>query len=1164
MNLKKIQTGMLYCGTSVVILLLLITTAVSAQPADDTTRQQPYWNNPSVFRHNKLAPHVEVIPYSDTSAVYHGDYLHSKYLMLLNGQWEFYYVDTPAEAPDGRQVSAPDNEWVRHHAGSAIQVPGNWELQGYGVPVYVNMRNEFVADPPWAPTHYNPIGTYVRHFTLPTSWSSRQIFFYAGAVKSNCYLYINGHYVGYSEDSKTPAEFNITRYVHEGQNTLVLQVYRTCNGSYWECQDMWRLSGITRNVYLYAKPATHIKDYRVLATLDTTDYTTGLLDLTIDYNREVTRPHSIELQLFDSQRHLVTHVRKAVNVKDWFTFINPGETQVGTVRSWSPDSPALYTLVLNLYDYKDSLIEAVASRIGFRTVEQKHGQLLLNGTTLQIRGVNRHEHSGTTGQYVSRDEMRTDAIMMKQNHINAVRTSHYPDDEYWYSLCDSIGIMIWDEANVESHAQGYGEGSLAKDDAWSEAILYRCNNMYQRDKNHPSVVAWSLGNECGNGVVMERAYRFMKRKDCTRPITYERAEQDWNTDVVEVMYPSVDYLARYGRTPQRRPYVIAEYAHAMGNSLGGLADYWDTIDKYPQLQGGFIWDWVDQSFVVHDTTGRFYYAVGGDLGQLPGIVDDNAFCANGLVTSDRKPHAHLQEVKAVYGRRHAQQQGLPYTKTDTILWPDRKAPVATQHSLTPTSVAIDNIGELCIIHNNLFSLKINRHTGTIISYCYQQRERLAAPLHLNFWRPPTLNDQVDPHGLRAWQGLNQLKPEVLSLKASILHDTTRNAAAEVIMTVVLSSPDGQLIRAKLIVEATTMGIVQLSCQAIAADFHTLPKVGFQLGVDTTLRNASWMGNGYETYPDRHAARQWGQHQGYTRSWLGEVHVVPQESGNHEFTQLSLYRDSLYGLCFYACDEPLNFGIRQYEDSVITKATRINQLVPSDHYVLNIDYRQAGLGTATCGPGVRATYRLSGDSTYRFRLVISPVEISGWAPALFGIHPEMMNALPSEQHPQWITQITASRKPDELYDDGYPTVLYDGQRGVVGDYHDGWIGFHGQDTIVLTVRLDSARTLHHIELGSCHSAADWVTLPHDVQVRWSRDTTTDDDVYSHWVSLDSRSPITDRNNDSRRITYTRRLKRRETKHIRQLQIRLITTARLRVWHPYFGEENWTMIDEVSVW
>ena len=1081
------------------ILLLLLTLPVGAQ----------YWNNLEVYRLNKVQPHDRIIP--DSRAGYVGH----QWRMSLNGTWNFRYFETPAQA------TLVPSHW------DTIRVPGNVELQGYGVPVYVNMRNEFPSNPPYAPTDYNPTYVYARSFVLPEHWRGRRTIIKFGAVKSAMYLYVNGREAGYSEDSKTPAEWDITKYLREGKNDIKVKVLRWCDGSYLECQDMWRMSGITRDVELYSVPKTYITDIRVIADLDTNDWTTGMLDIMVDFNHEVSGGYvNIGLSI-DNVGHSIRLSRG-----DWFSSF---QERFENIEPWSDSTPRLYELTIGLCDASGRELEKITKKIGFRHLDIRNGQLRLNGKPMEIRGVNRHEHSMYGGHYITPDEMRQDIALMKEMGVNAVRTCHYPNDELWYDLCDSAGIYVWDEANVESHAQGYGENSLAKKKEWLNPMLDRIYNMYRRDRNHPCVIAWSLGNECGNGYCMEEAYRFLKGKDNTRPVVYERAELDWNTDIVSVMYPSVDYLANYANNKRnKRPYIMAEYCHAMGNSMGGLKDYWDTIDKYPNLQGGFIWDWVDQAFLKDGC-----WAVGGDFGELPGIKDDDAFCANGILAADRTPHPHAAEVEAVYTRcRNCVSES-----------PDGKYEITSTGPAKHYDFQRDK-NSITLSGNN-FSVTVSTTDGSITSYRFDGSELLARPLRWNFWRPPTENDLADPLCARAWQGLDQLKATVQSVTTG---------KAEVQMILLLSTPDGATIRIKQILEADEYGKLQLS-YLVSPDghFRTLPKLGIQFGLDTTFSSCTFYGNIFETYPDRHTAQRFSRWYKSMDDLALPQYVVPQEQGNREAHWVH-FKGNTLGLKVIAPDAPdelLNFSVRRYNDTAMTAARRWKDLSPDAYYTVSIDHRQAPLGTATCGPGVAERYTLSGDSIYCYRFNFMPGmgdRIYHFLPQ-FGLRQEFTSTPPSNQVN--ISRVEASKSPTDTYPSDYSQILVDHRRGVAGDWYHGWIGWNGADTVELTLTLEQFATLGEIAVGACHSPGDWVVKPLDVQASWS----VDGRKWSDWQRLDVQNPPTDLYHDSRRPHYT--LQPRRAKAVNYVRIRFICRPTLPIWHPYSGQKSWLMVDEINL-
>jgi len=1123
----------------------LLLSVLTLLPLLAIAQEQPHWNNLEVLDRNKTAPHVMRMD-SDM-----------RWRQNLDGMWDFFYVETPADAPDGVLLSTmdvPSNALPMNCKRGSIRVPGNMELQGYGTPVYVNVANEFRSNSPFAPTEYNPVGAYVREFDVDSSWMGRRIFLKIGAVKSNCYLYVNGQEVGYSQDSKTPAEFEVSRYLKAGRNRVCVKVYRFCDGSYLECQDFWRVSGITRSVELYSLPKTFIKDFRVKALLDTVNYAEGLLDITVDYSNEVSRAMKIEMELCDAQGVAVIKKSKKVERLDWYTFFIPKDLPLGKVHSWSPEHPYLYTLILRLRNSQDSLLHEVTSKIGFRNIQMKNiegtQQLCLNGKPVVVKGVNRHEHSGITGQYVTPQEMREDIRLMKEANINAVRTCHYPDDELWYDLCDSAGLLVWDEANVESHAQGYGANSLAKKPEWQEAIIERVNNMYQRDKNHPSIFVWSLGNECGNGVCFENAYRFLKGKDATRPVAYERTELDWNTDIVGIMYPSVDYLSSYARDKKnKRPYIMVEYAHAMGNSIGGLQDYWDTISKYPILQGGFIWDWVDQSLVQQDEKGRKWYAVGGDLGTIPDCGDDDAFCANGIINSDRTPHAHYYHVQQVYGGTRG----------------DENTAVKPQYQdVLPGKISVSNKHGMVTLGNSQFNAVINTLNGQISSYQVQGRDVIVTPIRPNFWRPPTLNDLADRNGARAWQGLDNLSCHQQNCKVK---KTSRGV--EVDMTFRMEAPEGQVMMMRQIVEVLPSGQLNLSFRLEPQGaYKTLPKMGIQMGIDTSMCHLQWYGSKFESYPDRRSV--WMSNEALSCDMVGEMHVVPQESGNHEascLTMKSSRYDSSLSILPGEGQDMLNFSLRRYADSTLTRCRRINQLPdPLPYYVLSIDHLQAGLGGATCGPGVRNPYILSGDSIYLYSFSLLPSvshdDSSEGEPlsAPLPMHPELYKMLPSIKKDSPIISIKSSVEPNERYGKNFPNMLYDAKNGVPGAYDEGWAGFYGKDSVVLEIALGNARTIEGITVGVCNAPHDWVVVPNSIEVSVNG---------GEWLPLSYTALATDRNatlsnpNASPDRTRLRYHLAHRQKKVTSLKVRILPQTLLPEGHAYAGEKAWLMIDEVEI-
>ncbi len=606
--------------------------------------------NPKMFNQNKEKPHASFHSFKSKDEVLANKKENSINFLSLNGTWKFNWVRNPSQRPvDFYQTSFDVSGW------NDIPVPSNWEMQGYGVPIYVNVRYPFTANPkpPSVPHDYNPVGSYRRTFTIPANWEGKQIFIHFGVLKSAAFVWVNGIKIGYSQGSKTPAEWNITSYVTPGkENIVAVQIFRWSDGSYLEDQDFWRLSGMERDVFLFSTPPVYIRDFFALPDLDE-NYKNGQLTIDIDISNKTpklkAKDYVLEITLLDkdNKTSLLTesipvNINKSENTSLHF------KKTIDHPEKWSAEKPNLYSLVLQLKDKDKNVTEAVGCKIGFRKSEVKNGQLLINGQAILIKGVDRHEHDQYTGHVISYELMLEDIRLFKENNINTVRTSHYPNDPLWYELCDKYGIYVIDEANIESHGMGYGKKSLAKDPEWMDAHLDRIERMVERDKNHASIILWSMGNEAGNGVNFTACRKWIHERDKSRPVHYERAGVGDNTDIYPPMYATIGHMIKYAEDPKHtKPLIQCEYAHSMGNSTGNLQDYWDVIDKYDRLQGGVIWDWVDQGFVKETADGQKYWAYGGDYGPED-VPSDQNFCINGLVNPDRTPHPALKEVKKVY------------------------------------------------------------------------------------------------------------------------------------------------------------------------------------------------------------------------------------------------------------------------------------------------------------------------------------------------------------------------------------------------------------------------------------------------------------------------------------------------------------------------------------
>jgi len=1030
------------------LICLIATMSLQAQ----TETELNAWNDVNIYEINRLYPRTNVIP---------GE---MEFAKLLNGDWKFQWVDSPSKAPaDFYKEGYDASGW------KTIKVPANWELNGYGTPIYVNVDNEFRPnEPPFAPTVDNPVGCYLTEFNIPETWKDRLTFINFGAVKSAYYVWVNGRFVGYTEDAKTNAEFDLTPYVKVGKNTLAVKVYRFSNGSYFECQDFWRLSGIERDVMLYSKSTLNVYDYEIHAGLDK-NYQNGTFSIKVKLQsntNKIQKGSTLIVGAYEGPEtkgfpeHILFTLTKPINelaftqADDGYYYadaeLSVDSEEIGKVLPWSAESPTLYQLRMSLMDKKAKTIEKLTSSFGFRTSEIKDGKLLINGQYVLIKGVNRHEHDPYTGHVISRESMERDIALMKQMNINTVRTCHYPDDPYWYELCDKYGLYVWDEANCESHAQGYGERSLAKDPQYKEMVWQRNRNMLERDKNHPSVIMWSMGNECGNGVNFEYTYDWMKERDNTRPVTYERSIYDRNTDVIGLMYASPKYLQKFvdeGLDKQGRPFIMVEYCHAMGNSMGGLKDYWDVIEANEQLQGGCIWDWVDQSFFVHDKDKDVdWLAVGGDFGHAYGVGDDDAFCANGVVSSDRRPHHHAAEVKKVYQPIKFTAKDLTWGKFEAKNWLSFTNASAfdcdfeifsAEKTLQKGKIDLDiepfgtqeiNIERLRIygnpgeeffirfsvklredqpfmpagtevaydefkldwpsaplesmvkekpvqfnsgsgsVYNDDFTVTFDKATGAINFYVVNGQELLKGELRDNFWRAPTLNDEVDSWALPRWNkaGLQNLTVKTGGLHFEKLDDNTVSVNAD------LEYYDG-LGQLQIVVNKVYLidgeGNISITNRVEPMERVTsLPKVGLQFRMPLDYKDLSWFGKDTENYPDRNASGKMGIYQMNALD-LFEQHVVPQDNGNHAETRwMVLTSDKSNVGLFMTMQEPFNFSVYNYDDANLTQAHRINQLETKDFLTVNIDYKQAAIGTATCGPGVDEKYVL-GNQVYEYTVML---------------------------------------------------------------------------------------------------------------------------------------------------------------------------------------------------
>lgn len=1232
------------------------------------------WQDPKVYEVNKMYPRAN-IPQNNEY------FSHSLFFENLDGQWKFHYVPNADERPtDFFQIDYDDSKW------GTIRVPGNWELNGFGVPVYVNTTNDFDnSQLPRVPVKGNAVGSYRKWVNIDKKWKDKQVIINIGGAKSCFYLWVNGEFVGYSEDAKTNSEFDITQFVKFGERNLIaLQVFKWSDGSYFECQDFWRLSGIERSITLYAQPKTHIYDYKIVADLDST-YKHGFLDIEMAIENLDSCPKD---QRFHVSLNFPNRDKKAEEV----IFHNYTDTifkntvgkhyirlkaELPSVTPWTAENPHLEKMLIFLSDSNNKHIDNACAYVGFRNVRIENGQLQVNGVPVTIRGVNRHEHDPKTGHVVSEKRMEQDILLMKANNINTVRTSHYPNAPEFYNLCDKYGLYVIDEANAESHAQGYGEKSLAKRTDFKRATVARTRNMFERDKNHPCIISWSLGNESGNGVCYEAAYDWLKAEDTTRPIQYERALYDRNTDIVTIMYPSADYLAKYAQKKQERPFIMCEYAHAMGNSCGGLQNYWDTIYKYPQLQGGCIWDWVDQGLLTKDAQGREFFAYGGDFGE--NMPSDGNFCINGLVDPDRQPHPQLAEVRKVYqpvtieavnldslkfriinrfdfsnleecallyrlrtdvahepavnpndflktkesfsavpivlaphdtGYFELPEVAESVKKLDTVapgqdvmvdFWmvntnntkstkgtkgvrgeigekenvvayeqfklpvPKSKPQVAN-FGFNTDSVTYHREGSMLIVNAGNVEMLFDSVTGHFTSIKKDGKPIVVDGPQLNFWRPPTDNDRVDGHGELLWRriGLDNLtydtdfkiedfvrKSNQDDLNITVRHwaRNENNEPVFSIWTFYRIKPTGDIFIFYKIDPAHWV--------------PSLPKVGVQMKVSDELVTTEWVGYAQETYKDRQACGFLGHYEAPTDD-LFYHYVCPQAAGNRMGTRYMSLFNKEHQRMLSAQIEGGNcqFSIYPYSDENIGQAKHTNELERAGYYTLNIDYDQAGLGTATCGPGIREKDLVASQfREFSFHLQIGENE---WFDSCFVDNVYEKYSIQSTRCrsisgvvPAGKRELVLKSEPDAPYNEYPKRKLEDGRIGNPADYHEGWVGFFGKPMIIQCEGYFSFNDSLEITLSFAHHPSRWVFLPQKVLVSYSKNGRK----YSRPEEVALPFDPTLKANDKPRVCILRH--KIPNIKVKYIKIEALPVEKLPAWHAAPGEKAWIMTDEVKV-
>ena len=1034
------------------------------------------WMAPECVSINRLPMRATIYPFPSAQTACSVDREKTPWFQLLNGQWQFKAVDRPENvALSDVAMDCDRSNW------DSVEVPGNWTLQGYGAPQYTNVQMPFPDEPPFVPED-NLTGIYVKEFSVPADWEGRRVVIHLGGAESVLYVYVNGHAAGLSKDSRLPSEFDISRSVTFGQkNLLVAVVVKWSDASFIEDQDQWWMGGLHREVYVYSTGPVHIADLFAVGNLEK-NYVDGRLHLKvkIGFPRQPEEGWLVEAQLFDPKGKAIFKrpLQSTVPAGDPFAWPRLQAEFNEPVKNpllWSAELPHLYTVVVTLKSPEDKSIESTATRVGFRSVEVKDRMLLVNGKRVLIKGVNRHDHHDTKGKALDRETMRLDAVTMKRFNFNAVRTSHYPNDPYWLDLCDELGLFVIDEANLESHAYYQQVG---RERRYASAFLERALRMVERDKNHPSVILWSLGNETGYSPNHDAMAGWIRGYDPSRPLHFEpgiwvqRVEKQPTekvydlgyrvTDIVCPMYPPIDRIIEWAADkvhPDRsRPLIMCEYSHAMGNSNGSLADYWDAFEKCPGLQGGFIWEWIDHGLKKKTKEGEEYWAYGGDFGDEP---NDLNFVCDGLVWPDRTPHPGIYEFKylaqpvkvigfnartgvleiknrqdfatlgwirgqwelKVNGKRVTNGK-LPPLKTapqkeekidlkvpavkveagqeaflnvrfyaadatgwckagHEVGWDQISIPAKTGKNSRPKAamqpsgpLRLDESNGVFTVENDVFSLVASSETGLIGALRWQEQDILVSGPQLQIWRGPTDNDGIKgwPHQtwrpLNKWraQGLDKLDVKTVSAKARPNKDGSITLRFEHLGACAASD---RAVRHQHSYTISPDGRIQAdNIFTIDKAIPDLPRLGVVLFLKPGFEKLRWFGRGpFENYSDRKRAALVDLYEStVTDQYV--PYIMPQEHGNHtEVRWLSLGGENVRLLV--AAAGPMEFSASHYTAQDIDSAYHTFDLHPRAEVILNLDYRQRGLGTESCGPGTLEQYKIK-PARYAWSYTLQPL------------------------------------------------------------------------------------------------------------------------------------------------------------------------------------------------
>ncbi|GAB4852088.1 hypothetical protein Ancab_016278 [Ancistrocladus abbreviatus] len=935
------------------------------------------------------------------------------FVMSLSGYWNFYLAHAPSSVPVNFYHSDfQDSTW------GTLPVPSNWEMHGYGQPIYTNIAYPFPFDPPHVPAE-NPTGCYRTYFQVPEGWKGRRIFLHFEAVDSAFHAWLNGVPVGYSQDSRLPAEFEITEYCHpcgsDKKNVLAVQVFRWCDGSYLEDQDHWSLSGIHRDVLLLAKPQVFIADYFFTSNfVESFSYADLQVEVKIDTPQGMSKDRILtdfilEGRIYDNEmwfQHdessdLLSSMVAQMQLVPPPSFQFHGYILKGKLelpKLWSAEQPNLYTLVILLKDASGNVVDCESCQVGMRQIAKAPKQLLVNGHPIVIRGVNRHEHHPRTGKTNLESCMVKDLVLMKQNNINAVRNSHYPQHSRWYELCNLFGMYMIDEANIETH--GFDHSGSAKhptmEPAWASAMMDRVIGMVERDKNHACIISWSLGNESGYGPNHSALAGWIRGKDPSRVMHYEGGgSRTQSTDIICPMYMRVWDIVKVAEDPtESRPLILCEYSHAMGNSNGNINKYWEAIDSTYGLQGGFIWEWVDQGLLKVAADGHKHWAYGGDFGDKP---NDLNFCLNGLTWPDRTPHPALHEVKFVYQPiKVSLQAGIlkssrwvesgHVVSSIQLQLPPKKALGPHLIKAGATSINSEISGELIkIVQQKIGEVNLNTRTGTIDSWKVQGIHVMNRGIFPCFWRAPTDNDKGGnaESYLSKWKAAFLDDIFFLTKSCTIRKRTDHLVEVEVVYLGVPQAEKSShekesdaLFKVDITYLIYGSGDIVMECIVKPRyDLPPLPRVGVEFHLDKSMDQVKWYGKGpFECYPDRKAAAHIGTYEKTVRE-MHVPYIVPGECGGRaDVRWVTLQNTEGVGIyaSIYGGSPPMQMSASVYSTAELDRATHDEELVESDDVEVHLDHKHMGLGgDDSWSPSVHDEYLVRAEN-YSFSIRLCPV------------------------------------------------------------------------------------------------------------------------------------------------------------------------------------------------